>query len=101
MSTDTRTARAASRGPGYLYSSLAVAFASASAGYVLPLSNSGFLYVSETLCGVWIVIVIVAVARQGWRGLRTLIGAPLVAWWPGLLYLTDWLCAHGHLKYCI
>jgi hypothetical protein len=73
-----------------------VAFLSASTGYVLPISNYLFLDISEVLGAFWVAIVIVAVAREGWRGLMTLIGAPLVLWWPGGLRLLVWLCNRGY-----
>lgn len=80
----------------YFYTSLAVAVLSASTGYVLPVSNYRFLRVSEALCVLWFVIVVVAIVRHGWRGALTLIGLPLVIWWPVGLRLLVWLCNAGY-----
>jgi hypothetical protein len=88
--------RSPSNGPGYLYSSLLVAALSASTGYILPVSNYLFLHISEGLCVLWVAIVIASVVRQGGRGLLTLIGLPLVVWWPVGLRLLVWLCNHGY-----
>jgi hypothetical protein len=80
----------------YFYISLVVALLSASTGYVLPVSNYRFLRVSEALCVLWVLIVIVATVKCGRRGLLTLIGAPLAAWWPVGLRLLVWLCNRGY-----
>jgi len=37
-----------------------------------------------------------AIFKHGRRGLLTLIGAPLVMYWPVGLRLLDWLCNHGY-----
>lgn len=80
----------------YLCSSLAIAVLSASTGYLLPVSNYGFLRISEALCVLWTVIVVAATVKCGKRGLLTLVGAPLVIWWPVGLRLLVWLCNRGY-----
>jgi hypothetical protein len=80
----------------YLYSSLVVAVLSASTGYILPVSNYRFLRASEALCVLWALIVVLATVKCGRRGLLTLIGAPLVLWWPVGLRLLVWLCNRGY-----
>jgi hypothetical protein len=81
---------------GYLFTSLAVAALSASTGYVLPVSNYRFLRISEVLCVLWALIVVVGTVKFGKRGLLTLIGAPLAIWWPVGLRLLVWLCNRGY-----
>lgn len=80
----------------YFYSSLVVAALSASTGYILPVSNYRFLRISEALCVLWLIIVVAATIKHGWRGLLTLIGMPLAIWWPVGLRLLVWLCNHGY-----
>ena len=80
----------------YLLISFGVAALSASTGYILPVSDYRFLRVSEALCGLWLAIVLVAIIKHRRRGLLTLIGAPLVMYWPVGLRLLVWLCNHGY-----
>lgn len=83
-----------------LTTSLVVALAAFGTPWLSGTSNTGeWIPVVLPLSIVWVIVVLFALVKLRARGLWLLFGTPFALYWPFLLFMLYWACAHD-IKAC-